>query len=351
MALGVAFISPLNILSAALFSAHMLQHLLLILIAAPLLVLSKPIIPFLWALPRPARRAVGAWWKETKAVSVLWHGLTQPLLVWGLFALTIWVWHLPALYQAALEDALIHELEHISFLGAALLFWWILLQPTGHRRINYGGGILFTFTTALHSGALGALLTFARTPLYPIYRASVAPWNLTLLEDQQLAGLIMWIPASLIYVITALALFAYWLKTIEERVRRAEKKLPVHGLIILSLTFFLTSCALSDEAAGDAQVPTGDPDRGQAALRDYGCYTCHTIPGVPGAHTQVGPSLQDWANRAYIAGKLINTPNNLVQWIMDPQSIEAETAMPALDVTEQDAKDISAYLYTLRSAH
>jgi cytochrome c oxidase assembly factor CtaG len=214
--LFVALFSPLNALAQALFSAHMIQHLLMMAIAAPLLVMGAPLLPFLWALPRATRQAVGQGWKRAPLIQQAWHGLSHPLVVWLLYTVILWVWHLPALYQAALERVWVHELEHLAFLGSALLFWWLVIQPTGRRRLDYGAGILFIFTTALHSGALGALLTFARTPLYPIYTASVAGWNLSLLEDQQLAGLIMWIPPSIIYVITALTLLGVWLQSLEQ---------------------------------------------------------------------------------------------------------------------------------------
>lgn len=211
-ALFVALISPLNALSTALFSAHMGQHLLLILVAAPLLVLGMPVVPLLWALPKPARRTFGRWWQSAGFIRAGRHMLTQPVLVWFLSAVIVWGWHLPSLYEAALRQVWMHELEHFSLLGSALLFWWVLI-----RRLDYGAGILFVFTTALHSGALGALLTFARTPLYPIYTSSVAGWGLTVLEDQQLAGLLMWIPAGVIYLLAALILFARWLRSMEQQ--------------------------------------------------------------------------------------------------------------------------------------
>lgn len=97
-----------------------------------------------------------------------------------------------------------------------------------------------------------------------------------------------------------------------------------------------------------SKVPGGDPKRGEVALQTYGCGACHVIPGVPGAVSYVGPPLDAWAERHYIAGTLLNTPNNLIAWLREPQAVEADTAMPNLGVTEQDARDMSAYLYTLR---
>ena len=120
--------------------------------------------------------------------------------------------------------------------------------------------------------------------------------------------------------------------------------------VAMALTLLLVACGESTPAIAEAQqpIPGGDPQRGQQAIRDYGCHSCHTIPGIPSADSLVGPPLTGWAERHYIAGKLPNTPENLIQWIQFPQAIEPGTAMPNMDVTEQDACDISAYLYTLR---
>jgi cytochrome c len=120
-------------------------------------------------------------------------------------------------------------------------------------------------------------------------------------------------------------------------------------LITIAVTIILSACAESDLGLDEAQqVPGADPQRGWQAIQDYGCHSCHTIPGVPSADSLVGPPLTAWADRHYIAGQLPNTAENLIEWIQYPQTIEPGTAMPNMDVTEQDARDISAYLYTLR---
>lgn len=95
------------------------------------------------------------------------------------------------------------------------------------------------------------------------------------------------------------------------------------------------------------QVPGGDPDRGPELIRSYGCHSCHTIPGVAGAEALVGPPLTRWQDRVYIAGRVANSPDNLVRWIMSPRDIDERTAMPDMGVTEADARSIAAYLFTL----
>jgi cytochrome c1 len=118
--------------------------------------------------------------------------------------------------------------------------------------------------------------------------------------------------------------------------------------LLLLTAVFLTTCTPSFNNPGMFYVEGGDPQRGEAALRDYGCGACHTIPGIPGANATVGPSLTNWAERAYIVGSMSNTPENLLRWLRVPQEIEPGSVMPNLDVTEQAARDMSAYLYTLR---
>ena len=117
------------------------------------------------------------------------------------------------------------------------------------------------------------------------------------------------------------------------------------GLLVVMLLCTACSTLLFPSYS---KVAGGDPQRGAVALRTYGCGSCHAIPGVPGAVAYVGPPLDAWAERHYIAGTLLNTPDNLIHWLRDPQAVEADTAMPNLGVTEQDARDMSAYLYTLR---
>jgi putative membrane protein len=213
--LAVALVSPLHPWGGLLFSAHMTQHELLMVAAAPLLVLGRPAIVVLFAVPRPfARRLLSA--VRPAGGARLWAWLTTPFVAWLVHAVTLWIWHVPVLFEATLEHEWVHALQHLSFLGTALLFWHSVFHGRAHGA-GYGLGVVYLFTTALHSGALGALLTFASHPWYPAY-ATVAPVvGITALEDQQLGGLIMWIPAGLVYVVAGLALFAGWLRESERR--------------------------------------------------------------------------------------------------------------------------------------
>jgi putative membrane protein len=226
LVLLLALVSPLHQLGAALFSAHMVQHELLMAAAAPLLVLGRPLIPFVWALPMRWRRIAGDW---AAAVPVRrgWELLTLPLVAWTLHAVAIWVWHAPALFQATLRSDMVHTLQHASFLGTGLLFWWTLLRRR-EGRLGRPAAVLYLFTTSVHTTILGALLTFSSRTWYPIYSSSTLAWGLSPLEDQQLAGLIMWVPAGLAYLFAALAIAASWLTDPERTERAASVVEPDH---------------------------------------------------------------------------------------------------------------------------
>jgi len=215
LSLVIALISPLDVLSDILFSAHMTQHELLMVVAAPLMVLGRPLIVMLWAFgPEGRQRLTG--WSRTRPVAQTWHSATGPLTVWVLHALALWMWHLPPLYEAALRNDAIHIVQHLSFFITAALFWWAIVHGR-YGRIGYGVAVLFVFTTALHSGALGALFTFGSTVMYPLYSGRSEAFGVNPLDDQQLAGLIMWIPFSLTFLIVGLALFAAWLGESDRR--------------------------------------------------------------------------------------------------------------------------------------
>jgi len=213
LALVVALISPIHPLGSALFSVHMIQHELLMVVAAPFLVLGRTELYLLCAFPTATSRRV------TRAVRDLgiargWRWLNEPFVAWTIHAAALWVWHVPRWFQATLTSSVVHTAQHISFLGTAVLFWQAVFH-SHRRRAAYGASLLYLFTTAVHTGALGALLTFATRLWYPVYADSTAIWGLSPLEDQQLGGLIMWVPAGLIYLVAGLVLFAGWLKESE----------------------------------------------------------------------------------------------------------------------------------------
>lgn len=217
LAIIVAFVSPIDALSEVLFSVHMVQHMILILIVAPLLVMSDFHLAFLWALP-------GAWVKvliprlnQNQTLSKAWKVLSNPVFAWLSFSVALWAWHAPAFYEAALNNKVFHIFEHAVFLTTALLFWWVLLKPIGQKYLHYGMAIPYLFTTVLQSGILGALMSFTSRPWYPTYTTLVTPWGLTPLQDQQIAGLTMWIPVGMVFSLLTIGYLAAWLHALEQR--------------------------------------------------------------------------------------------------------------------------------------
>jgi len=203
---AVALVSPLDALSGVLASAHMVQHVLLLLVAAPLLALSAPGTTLLRGAPPAVRRATGRWRRRLRP-------LGNPAAVWALHVATIWFWHAAVPYDAALDSHVIHVTEHASFLLTGLAFWRVVLGARG--AVSNGFGILLVFTMAMQSVFLSALLTFASSPWYSGYESTTAAWRLDPLADQQLAGVIMWIPAGLVYLGVALALLVRWIHATE----------------------------------------------------------------------------------------------------------------------------------------
>lgn len=213
--LVVALISPLDALAAQLFSFHMVQHLVLILIVPPLLVYGAPVLVITMAFPNDTRKGLRAL-ERLPATTRFKKVIFNSIIAGALFAAALWTWHLPTLYQAAVADDRWHVLEHSSFVGASLLFWMRVIGRK-HHRLDFGPAILLVFVSGLQSAALSVVLIFSGRALYPIHARSANPWGLTPLEDQQLAGAIMWTPVGLVFLVTIVVLLARWLKAMDRR--------------------------------------------------------------------------------------------------------------------------------------
>lgn len=224
LAVTAALVSPIHHAGDQLLSAHMLQHLVLILVAAPLLVLGRPQLPFLLALPRSWRHPLHSFGARP-AVRATRRLLTAPAAAWVAGIAVLWSWHIPALYDAAVRNSGLHTLEHLSFLVTAFMFWWVVLRPAG-EGLAPGRDVLYVFTAGLAGSALGALFAFAATPIYPIYVREALALGVSPLADQQLAGLIMWIPAGIVYLAFASWLFVRWLRVVERDAIRKEPAVP-----------------------------------------------------------------------------------------------------------------------------
>jgi cytochrome c oxidase assembly factor CtaG len=214
LVLLLALVSPIDTLGDNyLFSAHMLQHLLLILVVPPLLLLGTPAAFFRSILRNPVVRHVE-------------RVLRNPLLAWALAIGTLCAWHLPALYNTALEDEGVHIVQHLCFLITSVIFWWPVLSPIEESRLPALGAVPYLFTAALANALLGIYFTFAPPGLYPAYMrpddglgllsALRGEWGLSPAADQQFGGLLMWVPGGLAYLAAIFGVLARWYASSED---------------------------------------------------------------------------------------------------------------------------------------
>jgi putative membrane protein len=347
LTMAAALVSPIAWLSRILFSVHMTQHTLLMLVAAPLLTFGHPLLAWMWAFRPNCRGALARGFRGRRMVSA-WRRMTAPLPVFLIQAVALWVWHIPSWYEAALRNDAIHAVQHVCLVVAGSLFWWAMVHGR-YGRSGYGLSVLYVFLTAVHSSALGALLTVAPSVWYSDYGRQGVTWGVDALADQQLAGLLMWVPAGVIFIVFGLALFAAWLGEAERRVRFGATDAASRVMLVVLLLSGLGASACGSAAIKEAEGMTGgSAKRGKTAIGKYGCAACHTISGIESGNATVGPPLTRIAVRHYLAGHLLNTRTNMVKWIQHPQAIDPGNAMPDLGVTNPDANDIAAFLYSHR---
>jgi putative membrane protein len=222
LVLLIAVASPLEHASDESFSAHMLQHLLLLTIAPPLLVLSRPAITVAHALGRPLRRLHAA-------NACLGKVSRRQELAWLAFTLALWVWHAPPLYKAALQSPFVHLAEHACFVLAGLWLWSIVLNSRGAVR-NVPANVLLVFGSMLQMSLLGALMTFSGTPWYEgAYGSGLA--GLTPVEDQHLAGVMMWIPTNFVLLAALVYTLLLWLARDEAASEHATTWASIRNLL------------------------------------------------------------------------------------------------------------------------
>jgi cytochrome c oxidase assembly factor CtaG len=195
---ALAVVSPLDAAADRTLAAHMVQHLVLLVLAPPLLLMGAPLVPVVRGLPRSLAHAV----VRPLLRSPLPRVLTDPRLDWLVVAIATWTWHVPAAFELALHSTAWHAVEHACFLGGGLLFWWPVVQPWPSRaRMPRWALVPYLLLADLQNTALAAVLTFASRPLYPSYAAQLG--ERAALGDQVLAGVLMWVPMSLAYLVPA----------------------------------------------------------------------------------------------------------------------------------------------------
>lgn len=223
--IAIALLSPIGTYGDVLFFMHMIQHMLLIIFGAPFVLLGAPLVPIMLGLPRSVRAAVGYLFSAKLPFRIILHFLTTPLVAMVIFLLVIGLWHVPRYYDAAQGDSFIHYLEHIMFLGAALLYWWPVIHPSGgKRRLGYGLALGYLLPSLVQGMVIGALLTFAKEAVYETYIAAPRIWGISALADQQLAGLIMWLVGGFLYLIPVFILLSMFLKADEESDPRRSRR-------------------------------------------------------------------------------------------------------------------------------
>jgi putative membrane protein len=222
VSLAVALVSPLDLLADLLFTAHMVQHQLLFMLAPPLLLLGNPYPFVLWGLPRGVRRRLGSTLTVTGGLRAAWRALTWMPVAGTLYMVVLFAWHHPVLYEAALEHRSLHDLEHLSFFATAVLFWWPVVNPTPRLRrltsgLQYGYRIGYLVLATGLNTALGAVLGMTQRVLYPAYAAAprlLEDWGV--LDDQAFGGGVMW-SGSHMYLLAILILVARFLRAEERR--------------------------------------------------------------------------------------------------------------------------------------
>jgi putative membrane protein len=181
-----------------LFSGHMVQHLLLTMLMPPLLIVGVPG----WML-RPLLR--------NRAVSAVARRVTRPISCFVIFNVVIAAWHIPALYNAAMENHDIHIVEHLMFMSAAVLMWWPLISQLPELpRLSYPGQMLYCFLMSIPMSVVAVYITMADSVLYPFYSSAPRIMKLSPMEDQLLGGLIMWIPGGLLFMVIMSVVFFKW---------------------------------------------------------------------------------------------------------------------------------------------
>ncbi len=207
---AVALMSPIDTLASQFFYMHMVQHLLLVMIAPPLIWIADPMPVAMWGLPPVLRREVGGWLKPGAAFRRTLRLLTTPGLTWIYFVVVLVGWHDPNAYNAALESDLVHDLEHLTFFGTAMLFWWHLIgaAPHIHKPLSRGMRAAYALSVVPANMLTGVAIAFASEPIYSFYTRVARPGTMTILQDQMLAGVLMWIPGSMMYVMAALVFIA-----------------------------------------------------------------------------------------------------------------------------------------------
>jgi putative membrane protein len=201
-------------LGGQLFLMHMVQHLLLLMIIPPLLLLANPLPFLMWGLPARARHQAGRLLSRGSAFRRGLYALTAPGLVWMTFIAFFLGWHDPNAYTAALSSDVIHDLEHLTFFVTAMLFWWLIIGAGPRlRSLSRGVRIALLLVTVPVNMAAGVVIAFSSEPIYTYYTTVPRLWGISVMLDQMIGGVIMWIPGSMMFILAALIIVSRMIQT------------------------------------------------------------------------------------------------------------------------------------------
>jgi putative copper resistance protein D len=221
IAIAIALLSGIERYDTTLFSVHMVQHLLLMLVAPPLIALAAPVTQVLRAASSETRRRILLPLLHSQAAGVLGH----PVVGWLAFTLVAWASHFSPLFDLALESEGVHNVEHVLFLTAGLLFWWpVVGADPAPRRLSHPVRALYLLLQMPPSSFLGMAILFAGAPLYPHYATLGAPYGVDPLADQQLAGGIMWLAGDVVLIGAILMVVAAWMRHEDRDAPAAERR-------------------------------------------------------------------------------------------------------------------------------
>jgi len=219
--LAIALAGPLDYYSGDLFAAHMSQHIVIAMFAAPLLLLARPMPAYIWALPRPLRVGVGTALTNSGVIIKVMRILTRPSVALPLFIGTLYAWHIPEAYNQSLKDEWLHLFMHFTMFTTAVLFWWPIIGPPPIRtKLTHPQRIVYLLLAVTPTAVLAAIITLSKSVLFDFYLDSPGHFSWSPTEDQRTGGLLMWIPGNFVYLTTMTILFFKWFKEEEQKTSR-----------------------------------------------------------------------------------------------------------------------------------
>jgi len=219
--LATALAGPLDYYSGDLFAAHMSQHIVIAMFAAPLLLLARPMHAYIWALPRPLRVGVGTALTNSGVIIKVMRILTRPSVALPLFIGTLYAWHIPEAYNQSLKDEWLHLFMHFTMFTTAVLFWWPIIGPPPIRtKLTHPQRIVYLLLAVTPTAVLAAIITLSKSVLFDFYLDSPGHFSWSPTEDQRTGGLLMWIPGNFVYLTTVTILFFKWFKEEEQKTSR-----------------------------------------------------------------------------------------------------------------------------------